>query len=124
MERIDRSARLPRRGEIWWTHLPTDPSDKSRRPVIIVSPDVRNLHPRATTVLVIPLSSSIHRAGPHLLLLRTGETGLPADSIAQPDSISAVYRSELYPPGATQRALSNHRICELAKLISPAMGCA
>lgn len=123
MERVERAVRMPRRGEVWWIHLPTDPPDKSPRPVIVVSPDARNQHPRATTVLVIPLSSSIHRPGPSHVLLRMGETGLPADSLAQPDSISVVFRSELRQPNPAQRVLSCHRICQLAKLVESAMGC-
>jgi mRNA-degrading endonuclease toxin of MazEF toxin-antitoxin module len=70
--------RLPQRGEIWWTNFHTDPPEKGRRPFIIVSPNARNLHPRATSVLVIPLSTSIHRLGPAHLLLPMGETGFGA----------------------------------------------
>ena len=115
--------RLPRRGEIWWTNFPADPPDKGKRPVIIVSPDGRNQHPRATSVLVIPLSTSIQRLGPAHLLLRAGETGLAADSAAQADSISAVRRESLSEPRPTQRTLTNTKICQLATLVRTAMGC-
>lgn len=114
---------MPRRGEIWWVHLPSDPADNGARPVIVVSPDSRNQHPRATTVLVIPLSTSIHKAGPSHVLLRTGETGLRIDSVAQADSISTVTRSLLRPPDGTQRVLSNYRICQMTKLVELGMGC-
>lgn len=93
-------VRRPRRGEIWWTNFPADPPDKGRRPVIVVSPDGRNQHERATTVLVVPLSTSIVRMGPAHLLLRMGETGLSADSAAQADSISAVRVGTLVEPRA------------------------
>jgi mRNA-degrading endonuclease toxin of MazEF toxin-antitoxin module len=117
------ARRLPRRGEIWWTNFPADPPDKGKRPVIIVSPDGRNQHPRATSVLVVPLSTSIARIGPAHMLLRAGETGLPADSAAQADSISAVRRDTLTEPRSTQRTLTNTKICELASLVRIAMGC-
>ncbi|MGH9626597.1 MAG: type II toxin-antitoxin system PemK/MazF family toxin, partial [Bryobacteraceae bacterium] len=58
------AKRFPRRGEIWWTNFHTDPPEKGRRPVIVVSPDARNWHERATAVLVVPLSTSIHKLGP------------------------------------------------------------
>ena len=116
-------ARLPRRGEIWWTHFPADPPDKGRRPVIVVSPDGRNQHERATSVLVVPLSTSITRLGPAHLLLRMGETGLPADSAAQADSISAVRRDMLQEPRPGQRTLSHTKVCQLATLVRTAMGC-
>ncbi len=70
------------RGEIWWTNFHTDPPDKGRRPVVVVSPDARNRHERATTLLVIPLSASVHKLGPAHLLLQAGETGLRMDRAA------------------------------------------
>lgn len=117
------AVRLPKRGEIWWINLPTDPPEKGRRPVIIVSPDGRNQHPRANSVLVVPLSTSIQRLGPAHLLLRAGETGLNADSAAQADNIATVRRESLSAPGHSQRALSNAKICQLAALVSLGMGC-
>ena len=116
-------SRYPQRGEIWWTSFPTDPPEKGRRPVIVVSPDARNRHERATTVLVIPLSTSIHKLGPAHMLLRAGETGLGMDCAAQADNIAVVLRANLQEPGSGQRALSNTKICQLAMLVKIAMGC-
>jgi len=115
--------RYPQRGEIWWTNFHTDPPEKSRRPVIVVSPDARNRHERATTVLVIPLSTSIHKLGPASMLLRSGETGLQMDCAAQADNVAVVLRANLREPGSGQRALSNTKICQLAALVKIAMGC-
>ena len=53
--------KFPLRGEIWFAHLPTDPAAKGRRPVVVVSGDTRNRHERASTVLVVPLTTSIHK---------------------------------------------------------------
>jgi mRNA-degrading endonuclease toxin of MazEF toxin-antitoxin module len=117
------AGRLPQQGEIWWTNLPTDPPEKSRRPVIVVSPNGRNQHPRSNSVLVIPLSTSIHLLRPAHLLLRMGETGLSADSAAQADNITTVRRESLSAPGPGQRALSHTKVCELAKLVRLGMGC-
>jgi len=111
------------RGEIWWTQFPTDPPGKTRRPVIVVSPNGRNSNPRATTVLVIPLSTSIHKLAPGHLLLRAGETGLPADSSAQADNLCVVLRNDLVEPVRGHRAVSHTQICRLASLVRTAMGC-
>ena len=115
--------RYPQRGEIWWTDFHTDPPGKGRRPVIVVSPDARNRHERATTILVIPLSTSAHKLGPAHLLLRAGETGLRADCAAQADNIAVVLRASLREPQPGQRPLSHAKICQLASLMKIAMGC-
>jgi mRNA-degrading endonuclease toxin of MazEF toxin-antitoxin module len=115
--------RFPLRGEIWWTRFPTDPPDKGRRPVIVVSLNARNSHPRANTVLVIPLSTSIHKIGPAQLLLRAGETGLRADSAAQADNLCVIARNQLDEPVQGHRPVSNTQICRLASLVRAGMGC-
>jgi mRNA-degrading endonuclease toxin of MazEF toxin-antitoxin module len=115
--------RLPQRGEIWWTDFPTDPPEKGRRPVIVVSPNARNQHPRANSVLVIPISTSIHKLGPAHLLLPSGETGLRMDCAAQADNIAVVLRASLREPAQGQRTLSHTKICQLASLVKIAMGC-
>ncbi len=118
-----RVGRYPLRGEIWWTHFPTDPPDKGRRPVIVVSTDNRNCHPRANTVLVAPLSTSIHKLSPTHLLLRAGETGLREDGVAKAESICTVRREQLEVPVLGHRPVTNAQICRLAALVRVAMGC-
>ena len=73
--------RVPLRGEIWYVKLPTDPSEKALRPVIIVSLDARNRHPGASTVLVAPLTGSVEKDFETHLRLSPGETGLHPSSI-------------------------------------------
>jgi mRNA-degrading endonuclease toxin of MazEF toxin-antitoxin module len=112
------------RGEIWFIQLPTDPSEKGRRPVIVVSSGARNSRDSADTVLVIPLSTSVHKAAnPTHLLLLSGETGLLADSIARAEDISTVRKTQLIPPRAGLRIVSNRRICELSAMVKMAMSC-
>jgi len=120
---LSAQERYPLRGEIWWTQFPTDPPDKGRRPVIVVSPNARNTHPRASTVLVIPLTTSIHKLGPAQVLLRAGETGLRADSTALADNLCVILRSQLAEPVQGHRPVSNSQICRLASLVQTAMGC-
>ncbi len=116
--------KLPLRGEIWFVQLPVDPPEKRRRPVVIVSLDARNRHERADTVLVIPLSTSIHKADhPTHLFLAAGETGLSEDSIARAEDVTVVRKSHLAESRSRLRTLSHHRICELSEMVKIAMGC-
>jgi mRNA-degrading endonuclease toxin of MazEF toxin-antitoxin module len=114
--------RYPLRGEIWWTHFSTDQPGKNR-PAIIVSLNGRNSHPRADTVLAIPLSTSIHKPGPTHLLLSAGETGLREDSVAWAENIGVVAKEQLIEPVAGHRPLTNAQICRLAGTVRTAMGC-
>jgi mRNA-degrading endonuclease toxin of MazEF toxin-antitoxin module len=116
-------SELPLRGQIWWTRFPTDPPEKGRRPVIVVSANGRNQHPRANTVLVIPLSTSVHKSGPTHVLLHSGETGLREDCIARAEDISVVKREDLGTPVHGHRSVTNAQICRLATLVKIAMGC-
>lgn len=114
----------PLRGEIWFVQLPVDPPEKGRRPVVIVSLDARNRHERADTVLVIPLSTSIHKAyHPTHLFLASGETGLSEDSIARAEDVTVVRKTNLVEPRSGLRVMSHRRVCELSEMVKIAMGC-
>jgi mRNA-degrading endonuclease toxin of MazEF toxin-antitoxin module len=115
--------RKPLRGEIWFVQLATDPPEKGRRPVVIVSLDARNRHERAETVLVIPLTTSIHKESPTHVYLAAGETGLQSDCAARAEDITVVRKSSLIESRARLRQLSSARICELAEKVSISMGC-
>jgi mRNA-degrading endonuclease toxin of MazEF toxin-antitoxin module len=114
----------PQRGEIWFTKLPTDPPEKGKRPVVIVSIDARNNHPRASTVLVVPLSTSVHKDEiPTHLVLEPGQTGLRERVVAKAEDVSAVWKVELDPPRERLRTLTSHQVCDLARRVELAMGC-
>ena len=114
--------RSPRRGEIWYVRLPTDPAEKNPRLVVIVSVDERNGHPRADTVLVAPLTTSVHKDVPTHVYLSAGETGLDPSSIRAED-LTVVRKSSLIEPTRKLRLLSNARICQVANAVQVAMGC-
>ena len=116
-------VRTPRRGEIWFVQLHADPPGKGKRPVVIVSLDVRNRHPRADTVLVVPLTTSIHKDIPTHVFLPAGETGLQSDSTARAEDITVVPKQSLIEPQTRLRQLSDHRVCEVATKVTIAMGC-
>lgn len=112
------------RGEIWFVKLPTDPPDKHPRPAIIVSIDGRNRHPRADTVLVAPLTTSVHRIVNTHIHLSPDETGLPAESAVRAEDLTTVHKTDLIPSRVPLRTISNRRICEIASKVAIAMGCA
>jgi mRNA-degrading endonuclease toxin of MazEF toxin-antitoxin module len=85
--------------------------------------NARNRHERADTVLVVPLTTSIHREAPTHVFLAAGETGLQSDSAARAEDITVVRKQSLIEPTGRLRQLSDKRICELAGKVSIAMGC-
>lgn len=111
----------PRRGEIWFVRMPSDPSDKGARPVVVVSLDARNQHPRASTVLVVPLSTTLRGLETHVRL-KPGETGLAEASEAQAENTSTVRKESLFPSRSRLKAVSEARIRQLAKCVVLAMG--
>ena len=114
--------RTPLRGEIWYVKLPTDAADQGPRPVVIVSLDARNRHPRASTVLVAPLTGSVEKDFDTHIRLSPGETGLHASSIRCED-LTVVKKEFMIEPKSPLRTLSNTRICEIADKVGIAMGC-
>ena len=120
MSSLERS--YPLRGEIWWVHFSFDVPQKNR-PAVIVSTNGRNSHPRANTVLAIPLSTSVHKPAPSHLILHAGETGMAEDSVAWAENIGVVSKEQLKGPVAGHRPLTDAQISKLAALVKLAMGC-
>jgi len=113
----------PRRGEIWFVKLPTDPPEKEPRPVVVVSLDGRNLHPRAETVLIVPLSTSVKEFDSHVPL-SPGETGLNEASEAQGENITTVRKEFLIPPrgGSHLRTLTSGTLRRIGRAVIIGMG--
>lgn len=114
--------RQPLRGEIWYVNLPTDPPGKPPRPVVIVSHDARNRHPRSDSVMVAPLTGSVEREVETRIRLAPGETGLHPSSVCAED-VTVVRKESLQEPRSPLRTLSHTRICQIADLVRLAMGC-
>jgi mRNA-degrading endonuclease toxin of MazEF toxin-antitoxin module len=75
-------------------------------------------------VLVVPLSTSIHKdETPVHLVLEPGQTGLRERVIAKAEDVSAVWKTQLDPPRERLRMLSSHQVCELSRKVQLAMGC-
>lgn len=114
--------RSPLRGEIWYVPLPTDPPGKLDRPVVVVSPDERNTHPKASTVLVVPFSTSTMKEVVTHIYLSPGETGLEM-SVLKAEDVTVVRKDTLKESRTRLRNVSHARICDLAEKVKIAMGC-
>jgi len=111
----------PRRGEIWFVKLPSDPADKLPRPVVVVSIEERNRNERANTILVAPLSTTL-RDVPTWIQLSPGETGLREASSLQAENITTVRKEILMAPRTRLRSLSESRLREIAGCVVKALG--
>lgn len=101
----------PRRGEIWTANLGSPPV---RHWVLVVSLDGRNLSDRRDTVLIVPLSSS-GPEGPTVVLLATGESGLPGASFVKGHFMQSFPKRGLLE--RERRVLSNTRMREVVLAI-------
>jgi mRNA interferase MazF len=111
----------PRRGEIWFCKLPSDPPEKKERPVVIVSLDARNQNPRADTVLIVPISTTMKDSPTHVQLL-PGETGLSEAGHAQAENLTTVRKAILKPSRYPLRRLGESKMLQLARCVVVALG--
>jgi mRNA interferase MazF len=93
------------------------PGEK-RRPVLLVSPDVRN--ERASDVLVVPVSTVL-RPGPWHVILRRGEGGVPQRSVLKCEQVTTLPR-DLLEPEPLGTALAPGRMTEVERGILRAIG--
>lgn len=114
-------ARPLHRGEIWYVKAPTDPPDKNPRPVVIVSIEARNVHERASTVLVVPLSTTPARIASQITL-SPGETGLSEPSTLQCEDITTVRKESLQESREKLRRLSEGVMLRIARGVMVALG--
>ncbi|MEG4218118.1 type II toxin-antitoxin system PemK/MazF family toxin [Microcoleus sp. Pol14C6] len=79
----------PRQGEIYLSRALRQLGDTKKRPVVVVSPDIRNEF--TDSVIVVPFTSNIAGVeNPTRVLIPAGEGGLQADSLAVSENLSAL----------------------------------
>jgi mRNA interferase MazF len=91
------SQRALAQGQVWWADLPVPVGSGPgyRRPVLVVQANRFNRSTLAT-VVVVPLSSSVHLADmPGNVLLDQAATGLRRTSVANVSAIVSIDRSLL-----------------------------
>jgi mRNA-degrading endonuclease toxin of MazEF toxin-antitoxin module len=109
---------FPRRGEIYLAGMRTGAGDRKSRPVLILSPDVRNRW--AGDVLAVPLSTQI-RPGPTHVILDRGEGGLPQSSVVKCEQITCLDKGLLEDQPLGQ-PLSQDRIFQIEDALLTAVG--
>lgn len=105
-------SRPLRRGYLYLAHI-----DKLR-PVLLLSPDVRN--DSASDVIVIPCSTRLSEAPTHVRL-RRGEGGLSATSVLKCEQITTLHKDDVRrrPLGSP---LGGNRIAEVERAVLRAIG--
>ena len=85
---------FPHQRQVYLSKALKQSGDTKKRPVVVVSTDIRNQY--SLTVLVIPFSSDISgAANPSRVLIKVGEGGLKANSMAMCDFITNVEKRYL-----------------------------
>jgi mRNA-degrading endonuclease toxin of MazEF toxin-antitoxin module len=110
----------PSQGEIWVIKLPTEPQDKGLRYVIVVSADAQNHHPRASTVVVVPIGTTLRPNA--CLQLAPGQTGLTETSEVWANGITTVAKKDLKQPRDPLRTLSRGTVIQVLRCVVRAMG--
>ena len=87
-------ADFPRQKKVYLSKALKQSGDSKKRPVVVVSIDIRNQY--SSTVLVVPFSSDISQAAnPSRTLVKQGEGGLKADSVAMCDVLTCIKKEYL-----------------------------
>jgi mRNA-degrading endonuclease toxin of MazEF toxin-antitoxin module len=70
---------------------------------------------RATTVVVVPFSTTLTAGVASHIRLAPGETGLREPSEAQAENITVLRKENLQAPRSPLRRLGRHRLLEIAR---------
>ena len=90
------TADFPKQRQVYLSKALKQSGDSKKRPVVVVSIDIRNQY--SSTVLVVPFSTDLSQAAnPSRILIKQGEGGLNADSIAMCDVLTCIKKQYLEP---------------------------
>ena len=86
-----------KRGEIWWADLPDPVASEPgyRRPLIVIQIDEFNRSRISTIVVVVLTTNLMLSEAPGNVILRSSQTGLPKDSVANVSQVLTVDKSFL-----------------------------
>lgn len=85
---------FPRQRQVYLSRALKQSGDTKKRPVIVVSIDIRNQY--SSTVLVVPFSSDTSgAANPTSVLIKRGKGGLNIDSVAMCDFLTNIEKRYL-----------------------------
>ena len=103
---VDRAPRPLRPGAVWWADLPDARGSGPGfpRPVVVVSADVFNTS-QIQTVTVVILTSNLRLAdAPGNVRIRTKESGLPRESVANVSQVLTIDKTMLTEPAGQLRS--------------------
>jgi len=93
---MSKIADFPKQKKVYLSKALKQSGDTKKRPIVVVSIDIRNQY--SSTVLVVPFSSDISQAAnPSRTLIKQGEGGLKADSVAMCDVLTCIKQEYLEP---------------------------
>lgn len=104
------------RGLAYWAKVSGD----KKRPVLVLSPEVRNL--KASDVIVVPISSVL-REGPWHVRLRRGEVGMSKASVIKCEQITTLHK-DFIEPKPLGRGLSASKMAQVERAVLRAIGVA
>jgi mRNA-degrading endonuclease toxin of MazEF toxin-antitoxin module len=88
----------------------------------VISPDKRNLHLRADSVVVVPLSTSVHKDEvPWHFILEPAQTGLDERTVAQAENVTTVRKEALQEPHRSTRTQSSSAVSKLIGMVNMAL---
>jgi mRNA-degrading endonuclease toxin of MazEF toxin-antitoxin module len=94
--------------------------DKGLQYVIVVSSDAQNHHPRASTVVVVPIGTTLRQNS--CLQLTSDQTGLTETSEVWANNITTVGKKDLKQPRNPLRTLSRGTVIKVLRCVVRAMG--
>ncbi len=110
---------LPQRGEVYYVNF--DPTIgveiKKTRPALIIQNDVGNAYSQATIVAAI--TSTQREVSPYEVFLKSGEGGLPKDSIVLLNQVRTIDKKRL---GKRLGTISSESIKRVDKAIEISLG--
>jgi mRNA interferase MazF len=101
-----------KRGEIWWADLPDPVASEPgyRRPLVVIQIDEFN-RSRINTLVVVVLTTNLSLSdAPGNVLLKSVQTGLPKDSVANVSQVITVDKSFLTEKAGKLRKQELHQI--------------
>lgn len=114
------STKFSRQGEVYLCRALKQSGDTKKRPVVIVSVDVRNQY--SSTVLVVPFSSFLEgiENNPCRVLINKGEGGLMVDSVAMADFVTNINKS--YLESTVYGVINQSLLSKIQRAISLSIG--
>lgn len=117
---MSNTSEFPHQRQVYLCRSLRQSGDTKKRPVVVVSIDIRNQH--SSTVLVVPFSSDLTEAesNPSRTVVAAGEGGLEVDSVAMCDVMTNVEKR--YLERGPYGAITPESLARIQQAIQVAIG--